>query len=199
MVRFVRLNGNRIALRDWREIDVAAWRQWMTPGQQWHQLDAPYYPKPTAEHTEQMAVKVRDRIRNGDWPTPRQRVVIALRDTDELIGMVSWSWESEATWWPQVGIAIFDPNDWGKGIGFEALGLWSQYLFDHLPQIVRLDLRTWSGNTGMMRLAEKLGYVREATFRQARIVDGVYYDSVGYGVLRGEWQRRYPDGFGSVL
>lgn len=27
--------------------------------------------------------------------------------------------------------------------------------------------------------------------RQAQIVDGVYYDSVGYGVLRQEWRERY--------
>lgn len=35
-----------------------------------------------------------------------------------------------------------------------------------------LDLRTWSGNHGMMRLAEKLGFLQEACFRKARIVRG---------------------------
>jgi len=64
---------------------------------------------------------------------------------------------------------------------------------------VRLDLRTWSGNRGMMRLAEKLGYAQEARFRRARLVTGAYYDGMGYGVLREEWQRWYPHGFARCL
>jgi len=47
----------------------------------------------------------------------------------------------------------------------------------------------------MMRVAEKLGYQLEARFRHARIVNGRYYDGLGYGVLREEWARRYPRGF----
>ncbi len=39
----------------------------------------------------------------------------------------------------------------------------------------------------MMALAEKLGFKKEAEYRKARIVDGQYYDSVSYGILREEW------------
>jgi len=92
-------------------------------------------------------------------------------------------------------LVIFDENYWSKGLGFEAMGLWSQYLFDEIPEIVRLDMRTWSGNIGMMRLAEKLGFTLEARFRDARIVKGKYYDSIGYGILRKEWNTLYPKGF----
>jgi RimJ/RimL family protein N-acetyltransferase len=59
-------------------------------------------------------------------------------------------------------------------------------LFREHPEIVRLDMRTWSGNTRMMRLAEKLGFKLEACFRKARIVNGEYYDGLGYGLLREE-------------
>jgi RimJ/RimL family protein N-acetyltransferase len=79
-----------------------------------------------------------------------------------------------------------------SSITAEALSLWTGYLFDAFPDIVRLDLQTWSGNTGMMRLAVKLGYQLEAHFRKARIVKGQYYDSLGYGILREEWRERYP-------
>jgi putative hydrolase of HD superfamily len=116
-----------------------------------------------------------------------------------MLGMVTRYWESRETLWMSVGLAIYDPRHWGRGLGYEALGLWTDYLFREMPEIVRLDLRTWSGNVGMVRLAEKLGYVREACFRKARIVDGKYYDSLGYGVLREEWSGRYPDGFAVSL
>lgn len=65
---------------------------------------------------------------------------------------------------------------WAKGYGTEALSLWTEYLFAAFPQIVRLDLQTWSGNLGMMRLANKLGYQLEARLRKARIVNGAYYN-----------------------
>lgn len=84
---------------------------------------------------------------------------------------------------------------WGQGKGYETLGLWSDYLFHNEPQFVRLDLRTWSGNIGMMKLALKVGYKEEARFRMARIVNGEYYDGLGYGILRSEWETLYPDGF----
>ncbi|MEM7113544.1 MAG: GNAT family protein [Chloroflexota bacterium] len=88
---------------------------------------------------------------------------------------------------------------WSGGIGYEALGLWSDYLLKAMPELIRLGLATWSGNVRMMRLAEKLGYQEEARRRKARIVEGEYYDSMGYGVLREEWEARYPQGFGSTL
>jgi putative hydrolase of HD superfamily len=51
----------------------------------------------------------------------------------------------------------------------------------------------------MMRLAGKLGFLEEARHRKARIVNGRYYDSMGYGILREEWETRYPDGFAAHL
>jgi putative hydrolase of HD superfamily len=39
----------------------------------------------------------------------------------------------------------------------------------------------------MMRLAEKLGFIKEAVYRKARIVNNEYYDSISYGILKEEW------------
>jgi len=36
---------------------------------------------------------------------------------------------------------LYDPATWGQGLGYEALGLWGDYLFTELPKIARLDLR----------------------------------------------------------
>ena len=85
---------------------------------------------------------------------------------------------------------IFNENYWGKGIGQLALALWVQKLLDKRPELIRIGLSTWSGNQRMMKLAEKLGFKQEAIYRKARIVDGAYYDSVSYGILREEWAER---------
>lgn len=123
------------------------------------------------------------------------KLVIADKTTNQMIGTVSSYWESIETHWLCAGITIYDPNYWEKGIGFEALGFWIEYLFNAHPQIVRLDMRTWSGNKGLMGLAKKLHFMQEACFRMARIVDGKYCDGLGYGILRTEWEMKYPQGF----
>ncbi|MEM7125532.1 MAG: GNAT family protein [Chloroflexota bacterium] len=142
-----------------------------------------------------MIEKIRGIIEEAKWPTPRKRLVIAEQVNEQLIGTVSWYWIGQETDWLAQGIVIFDESHWQRCIGYEAFGLWSQYLFDNMPQIVRLDLRTWSGNHGMQGLARKLGYQEEARFRNARLVDGEYYDGLGFGILREEWESRYPQGF----
>jgi RimJ/RimL family protein N-acetyltransferase len=61
----------------------------------------------------------------------------------------------------------------------------------------RLDFATWSGNVGMLRIGQRLGFVEEGRFREARVVDGVPHDAVVMGGLRREWplvsaQQRRP-------
>ncbi len=191
----IHLAGHLIVLRDWRISDLARDAAWSVPGHRWKDLDGPYYPLPTAQETAAFVARKRAEIEGDTVPHPRSSLAIADKATDEFLGLVTWYWESQETHWPCVGLVIYDPAHWGQGRGYDALGLWSDYLFHALPQTVRLDLRTWSGNGGMMRVAEKLGYQLEARFRQARIVNGRHYDGLGYGILRAEWARRYPTGF----
>ena len=75
-------------------------------------------------------------------------------------------------------------KNWGKGYATEAIALWTKMVFAQLPDIWRIDMATWSGNVGMMKVAEKVGYTLEGRFRKARIVDNKYYDSLRYGILR---------------
>ena len=112
-----------------------------------------------------------------------------------MIGTVNWYWQSQPSNWMSVGIGIYDENYWSKGLGFEAMGLWLEMLFTNFPKINRLDLRTWSGNTGMIKISEKLGLTLEAKFRNARLVNDIPYHSLAYGILRKEWEERYPNGF----
>jgi len=192
------LQGQQIVLRTWQHRDLETWSTWLEPGHPWKELDGPYYPLPSAAARATMREQKRAEIDHGSSASPPHSLVIADRHTDAFLGIVTWYWESKETYWPGLGIVIFDQTNWGRGIGYEALGLWTDVLFRALPEITRLDLRTWSGNRGMMRLAEKLGYVEEARFRQARIVGDTYYDGLGYGILREEWLRRYPAGFATV-
>jgi RimJ/RimL family protein N-acetyltransferase len=193
----IHIPGKRVALRDWRDDDLPALAEWLRPGHRWQELDGPYYPKPTEDEIPAIIARYRERIATP--PDPRTTLAIADAATDALVGSVNWYWESQETLWLSLGIVLYDETRWGQSLGYEALGLWSDYLFAAMTQIVRLDLRTWSGNVGMMRLAQKVGYREEARFRKARIVAGQHYDGMGYGVLREEWTARYPHGFAATL
>jgi RimJ/RimL family protein N-acetyltransferase len=187
------LTGKKIHLRDWLLADLDDYPYWLQPGHRWQELDGPYYAKTAPEDIPGVVERIRTRIESGTISTPRQNLIIAEREHNRLIGMVTRYWISEETSWLAAGIVIYDPALWSQGYGTEALTLWTSYLFDVLPNLARLDLQTWSGNNGMMRLAEKLGYQLEGRFRKARIVAGEYYDALGYGILREEWQKRHPN------
>jgi len=177
-------------LRDFRSPDLPLYERWLEAGQEWQRWDAPYLGDPDPASTRRHLDSVREGVATGEWEEPRWRQVIADLRTDRLIGTVSRYWISKPTHWSAIGIDVYDPTRWGKGIGTEALALWCDYLFAHVPEFVRLDLRTWSGNERMIRLARKLGFSEEARFRKARIVDGRYYDGLGFGILREEWEQR---------
>jgi RimJ/RimL family protein N-acetyltransferase len=179
--------ASNIKLRDWISDDIEVYKYWLEPQHEWHNLDGPYY-KITLLQADQTIIELSRLIHNNSFPEPRTRLVIADNKSNTLIGIVSSYWQSKETNWLSAGISIYDPAYWGKGVGYEALQIWITYLFSSYPKIVRLDFRTWSGNKGMMKLAEKLGFKLEACFRNARIVDEKYFDGLAYGILRSEWE-----------
>ncbi len=195
----MKIEGQQIILRDWISDDVEPYGYWMKPGHKWLALDGPYYRNMTEEEIPKSMAKLQGFIDRQEWDTPRRKLVIAEKQTNKIVGTVNWYWVSEETNWLDTGISIWDDTHWGRGIGFEAFGLWLDYLFAAMPQIVRLGAGTWSGNHGMMALAQKIGMREEACRRDARIVKGKYYDSMGYGILRSEWNSLYPNGFAGFL
>jgi putative hydrolase of HD superfamily len=194
------LLGPRLQLRDLRLDDLSTFRHWRMPGHEWQRFDGPYYGPDTPAEVDTMIERWRRRIQEAHpKPEPRTRLAICRRADDRMIGTVSWYWEMKECWWPAAGISIFDPAHWNSGLGFEALGLWIDYLFAAQPRFARMDLHTWSGNPRMGRLAEKLGFQLEARYRRAVFVGEERFDSLGFGVLREEWAAQYARGFAASL
>ena len=106
------------------------------------------------------------------------------------VGMVSKSWVDEATRWLEIGIVIYDDQLWGDGIATNALTKWVDTIFQEIDALEHIGLTTWSGNSAMMAVAEKLGFLKEGQIRKVRYYQGQYYDSVKYGILREEWTTR---------
>ncbi len=179
----------KICVRDWKHEDINIYSRWMLEVHKWQEFDGPYF-KRDPEQIKTHITDISNNLKNNSFPELRKRMVIATKESDQLIGTVSYYWTSRESNWMSIGIGIYDESYWSQGIGKEALTLWIQYLFDN-SDIVRLDLRTWSGNIGMIKLAEKLGFVEEARFRLARLVNHVAYDGLAFGILREEWKANF--------
>lgn len=198
------IEGRGVVLRDIRLDDLDAYAAWHKPGHLWQDYDGPDLnpprtPEQAATEIAETVARIRAHIETGRFAQPRSRLVIADRTSDRLVGTVSRYLADEQLGWQAVGIVVFDDRLWGRGLGYEALGLWVEYQFRANPDWHRVMMSTWSGNLRMARLAASLGFVEEARYRRARRVRGEWYDSLGYGILREEWASRYPDGFAAHL
>ena len=92
----------------------------------------------------------------------------------------------------EYAITIGDKNYWGQGIGYEA----SKLLFHHGFNKLNLH-RIWTGtaatNTGMRKLAEKLGMYQEGKFQHGMFLNGKYVDIVTYRIIENEWRGKNED------
>ena len=171
----------KIALRKITEKDIEEYKYWQLPIHQYHNYNGPYFSKSSKEKIEREIKVIFEALQEGNPdPMPKKRII--SNENNALLGEVSWYWKSKETNWLEIGIVIFDERNWGKGIGKQDLKLWIEELFNTQKEIVRVGLTTWSGNEGMIHLAEKLKMEKEAVYRKARIVNGNYYDSVSYGL-----------------
>lgn len=75
-----------------------------------------------------------------------------------------------------LGIEICEPSYWGKGIGAKALTAFIEYY--HSFGENRFMLETWSGNTRMMKCAEKLGFKEIKRDKGVHKFNGAEYDAL---------------------
>ena len=108
-------------------------------------------------------------------------------DDDRLIGYINLfdiEWNNGAG---QLGMAIGNEADRGKGYGTEALRLMLRYAFTEL-NLYRLGLDVLAYNERAISAYERVGFRREGAVREAVHHDGQRVDLIFMGILRDEWQ-----------
>lgn len=146
---------------------------------EWKKWDAPYYEHIALTYDQFCAGQQESMLRSPNrW---------GIEINGELVGLISYYWEHEASLWLEMGIVIFVPSYWSGGYGTRAIRMWMKHLFTTMP-LVRVGYTTWSGNERMIGVGYKLGMTMEARLRKCRLYNGVYYDSIRMGILREEWE-----------
>lgn len=173
---------NNISLRTIKEEDLTTiWEISYGPKAdlEWMKYNGPYFNDPVETWVEFSTGYGKSLINDS--------MSKAITVDDKIVGVVSAYWEdSNLKQWLEVGILIYDFNLWGKGIGSIALSLWLKELFSQFDYLPHIGFTTWSGNEGMQKIGEKCGMKKEGVIRKVRFLNGQYYDSVKYGILREE-------------
>lgn len=184
MPLMIKLIGEKVSLREATQEDVNELYYWKyeEKNQEAKKWNAPYISEGRLTREEYM----------NSWDKeyelfPCVPRLLAVIIDEKAVGTVSCYWVDKHTNWLETRIVICDPDYWSGGYGTEAYRMWIDFLFESTP-LHRLGMSTWSGNIRMMKTAAKIGMKEEARIREARIVNGEYFDSIKMGILRREWE-----------
>jgi RimJ/RimL family protein N-acetyltransferase len=81
---------------------------------------------------------------------------------------------------------IGEPEYWGKGIAVEANKLLIKYGFTEL-NFHKIYAGVFTPNKRSLRVAEKLGFEKEAILKEEMFVDGVYHDVHKFALFKRDW------------
>lgn len=177
-----------IILRDMHESDIEDYVRWFTVEQEWENWDAPWEKEDTDEETQRTSWReYYQKVK--ECPDSILRSRFELEWNGRHIGWVSsypidekYEWVDEIrggqTVHRAIGIDICEPDLWGSGIGTNALRAFMDYYFDN--GFHQLYTQTWSGNTRMIRCAEKLGFIECNRNIGTRQVAGQSYDGLTF-------------------
>jgi RimJ/RimL family protein N-acetyltransferase len=90
----------------------------------------------------------------------------------------------------EAGIVIGRPEEWGRGLGTDAMKGLLRHAFEEL-NLHRVSLRVYSFNERAMRSYAKLGFVEEGRLRQAMYRHGAWHDVVLMSILADEWFEKH--------
>jgi len=141
--------------------------------------------------TEEQA-EIRIREHEAEW-IGRKRLVLGiwLKETEECIGQI---WIEPDKWEvPSFELGYFiDSGYQRKGYALEASIRSLKFLFEDL-QAHKVIIITQDTNEKSWRLAERLGFPKEAHFRESSIKDGKRWGMLYYGMLRDEYRTKFKD------
>jgi RimJ/RimL family protein N-acetyltransferase len=141
--------------------------------------------------TEEQA-EIRIREHEAEW-IGRKRLVLGiwLKETGECIGQI---WIEPDKWEvPSFELGYFiDSGYQRRGCALEASIRSLKFLFEDL-QAHKVIIITQDTNEKSWKLAERLGFVKEAHFRESHIKNGKRWGMLYYGMLKNEYRKTIKD------
>lgn len=187
------LKKGNIILRDLKESDIEKRLYWETEETEWQLWDAPWlYGNKTEEEKQKELIAYENALRNRlvelskiQNDEKRYDFQICINDAQETY--IGWcgSYYIDDTYTIHkdgthctIGICIVEPKHRHKGYATQALQAFIAYLRSHGE--TDIYVQTWSGNTRMIHLAEKLDFKEINRKKNLRTVKGKQYDGLTF-------------------
>lgn len=109
----------------------------------------------------------------------------AIRHSEHgLIGGIGCFWKTGLEGHSdEIGYWLAKP--WrGQGIMGSVVAVFSRWLFDTRPALVRLEAYVFAHNSASERVLEKAGYTKEGYLRKLHVKDGAYLDASVWAMIR---------------
>lgn len=169
------MQNKTIILRYIKKSDIGDYIRWTTTETEWCQWDAPWEEDDNEEFVQ------RQRNSLGKTPARYSKLEIDTADGKHIGWVSAYKIDGEKL---AVGLDIPAVSDRGQGYGYNALTLFMAYLFEHEDV---LYTQTWSGNTPMIRLAEKIGFAECDRIPGIREVRGQKYDALTFSITKADF------------
>jgi RimJ/RimL family protein N-acetyltransferase len=114
------------------------------------------------------------------------QLVIISKETEELIGDIGIHFLDIENKQVEIGCSL-EKGQQGKGYAIEALNQVMEFLFNQLDKhriIASID----PNNIPSVRLMERLGFRKEAHFKESISINGQWVDDIVYAILKKEWK-----------
>ncbi|WP_372010295.1 GNAT family N-acetyltransferase [Paenibacillus chitinolyticus] len=114
-------------------------------------------------------------------------LLIALTETDEVIGDIALQDIDSYNRSAGIRISIDSSRNQGKGCGTEALNLMLDYGFG-IVNLHRIELNVFAYNERALHVYEKVGFKKEGVQKEALYYNHKYHDSILMAILEHEYR-----------
>jgi RimJ/RimL family protein N-acetyltransferase len=145
-----------------------------------------YLDEATPRTPEAVATLIREAL---DDQSAGRRLPFAVIEvqTGRAVGSTSFIDIRPADRGVEIGWTWLSPETWGAGLNLEAKYLMLCHAFE-VQAAIRVAIKTDARNGRSIAAIERLGAVREGTWRNHRVLStGEYRDSVFFSVIEAEW------------
>lgn len=172
------IEGERIYLREIRLSDVNAnYHRWMNDSEVIRYLESRF------------SANSMDAIRDFVDKVMKDRdnifLAIILKDGDRHIGNIKIGPINRIHRFADIGLLLGEKDCWGKGYATEALCLVTNYAFQTL-NLHKLTAGCYDRNKGSEKAFKKAGFAVEGIRKKHCYCDGIYVDSIMFGLLNDE-------------
>jgi RimJ/RimL family protein N-acetyltransferase len=174
------LEGDKVVLRQHIPEDIPRWYAWFNDQEVTRGMFKGLFPN---------TPKIQESFLDGMYiGNENLQLAIVSKADKELIGTIGLHKIDFFHRNADISIVIGETEAWGKGLGKEALALIVDHAFNKLC-LHKVTGGMYANNESSRRLFERVGFIREAVFREHALCQGKFVDAFKYGLLASEWKK----------